>query len=130
MLAFFQKALTLTKWKIPGMLLLLILLLIFYYSILNFKIPKIWYSSELFSPLYFAASKFLPSLGHSLIITLLVFFFVYTAYKTLSVSFPINEKTNFKQIFLKVFLLLLIISDFLFLHYLFRNIIINSRISL
>ncbi|MEZ5198250.1 MAG: HAMP domain-containing sensor histidine kinase [Bacteroidales bacterium] len=104
--------------------LLLIRFLIFY-----FKIPAIVYSSKLFSPLLFANSNLIPSLGDLLINSVML----------LSISFVVFQNFNFHRlIFSKsqtvkyvssVGVLLIIFFVFIGLSVLLKSIVINSSVS-
>lgn len=101
---------------------------IIYLAFLGSGKPLTVYQTGLFSPYRFSAGKFIPSLGHLLIlgIFLSVFFFVFLRY------FPLKthskEKAFRKQI--NLFLLLLPASlMFLLWHSLFGYMILNSNIN-
>lgn len=94
-------------------------------SLLYFRIPAMLYGSELFSPLNFAYSSFLPSLGDFFtdsLLAALVFFLVYLSLKKINIG-PDDKKrgSNVKS----VFMVLIAVFFFYFCCYLL-NILINN----
>ena len=106
--------------------LIILRLLVFY-----FEIPRILFESDLFSPVYYAGSKFLPSLGHFLIDTLLLLIIAYII--CIHIKFPQKEspeKNYFLSNFLIILILLLVFVLYKGLIFLLDSLIINSSIAL
>ena len=98
--------------------------------IIYFEIPKILFESDLFSPVYYASSPILPSLGHLLIDTILILIISYVFKTHLIINKGIIRYNNIlKNIFIAgIFILLLIV--FKGLIFIFSTIIVHSSISL
>ena len=103
---------------------IIILRLIFVYL----KIPNILFESDFFSPIYYASSNFLPSLGNLLIDAILLFIISYVINTHLNLSKSIIRlKLVAKQLaIIVIFILVFLLFEGLL--YLFRSIIINSSI--
>lgn len=97
---------------------------IFFY----FMIPENIYATDFFGPLFYASSGFLPSLGDLLINTILFFVIAVFIYKKAP-----YETANLRKKWMKIFLLLVIISflalSFMFIVSLIQSIILDSTIS-
>ncbi len=112
--------------KYPFLILLFVLDVFLARAVLvYFKIPEVLYSSELFSPLSFAYSSFLPSLGDFFTDSLLaaiVFFLVHSSLMKFGQG-PVKQRP---VIFIKSLLLLCITVSFFYLCCFLLNILINN----
>ena len=106
----------------------LFLLIVFRALLFYFKLPSDLYSLELFSPIYFASSELLPSLGDLLLNTILFFVISVIILKTTIIN---NQKSIGKQLSIYLSFLLLFLSGLLFCFVidLLQSIIIDSTIS-
>jgi len=98
--------------------------------IVYFKIPDVLFESDLFSPVYYAASKFLPSLGHLLIDTIILLTISFVFSTKLILNKGVQKNNVAAKNFTVIALLLLVFILFKGLIFMFRGIIINSSISL
>jgi len=117
--------------KYPGFILLFILnILIIRTLLIYFRIPTSLYISELFSPVNFAYSSFLPSLGDFFTDALISVLVCY-------LSFRLLQKTGFKtfskpffRLTAQVFLTFIAVFFYYFVCYLLNILINNSSFSL
>ncbi len=94
-----------------------------------FHVPGAFYQSELFDPVYFAASNVFPNLGDVLLFSII---FVYSAYLIfIYVSLPsrFTASRSNSYIFLGI-LVVLLLTVYSFIQLLFHNLIYNSSITL
>jgi len=110
-------------------LIITLIIISFYYIAQYFRFPDIIFDLELFSPLKFAHSSYLPSLGNLFIIAVLGFFIIYNFY--LEVLFNKTQLKKYKLFRYSIFLITGIISMFLFYAntFIFRSLILDSSIS-
>lgn len=107
---------------------LIVRLFLLYWIHLLFKIPKIFYQTEIFSPDNFAFSYWLPSLGDYLILSVFFFFMVLNFYYDFNVKY-ISNKPDFP---VKLLLILILFGTgivFMLTDYLIKILITNSNIS-
>ena len=105
-----------------------ILILVNFFLVL-FRIPKVFYTSELFSPYYFANSQFLGSLGNFFITSVFILFFISIFSREFVLSDRFSEKSRLVRFIFVVFAFLFAALHFSLTHYLFRNVLLNSSIS-
>ncbi len=114
-----------------------ILLLVFVIDVIilrsvqfHFQFPGFLYDSDLFSPVYFASSEILPSLGDLLINTLLAFQLSYFIYRNLSV----NTLNSSRPAWLNILFIIILISSisglFEVVTLVLRGLVLNSSIPL
>jgi len=91
--------------------------------------PEFFYKSKLFSPIYFASSTYLPSLGYLFLDTLFLLF----AFISLKKAYSVFIKPKFIVTWLRKLIILLLeivqFSIFCLLLYVIKNIVFNSSIS-
>lgn len=92
------------------------------------QIPQLIFQSRLFSPLYYASSAFLPSLGDLLLDVIVILFISYFFYKHFEIK--IKLKRLISRYLLSVILFTFIIGLFYGLIYLFSSLVLNSTIIL
>lgn len=95
----------------------------------EFQIPKAFYSLELFSPMHFAASEFLPTLGDLLLFSVFFLVITYTFYQHFQINPKCNDKPLLKKVFAGVYLFLTIVIFVLF-QQIFRDLIYHSSLTL
>ncbi len=105
-----------------------LIFLLFYSLILITGKPEVFYRTELFSIYRFTLNEIIPSLGHLLIISILISVFSYVFYKYLPLNRSSEEKSGTDNILL---ILLLIPAALLFLgyHAIFSRLIFTSNIN-
>ena len=95
----------------------------------GYHFPQIFYQSKLFSPIYYASSKWLPSLGDLLLNTMVLILVIWFMKKAIQ----LYPKTILKNRWIKssVAFVLMLVQFFTFsaLIYLIRSIVFNSSIS-
>jgi two-component system nitrogen regulation sensor histidine kinase NtrY len=116
------------KWVF--ILTFLIDLIILRIVLVYFRIPRILFESELFSPLNYASSTMLASLGHLMIDTILLLMFAYVVNSSLKPEINISRvKPVFRSV-LTIIIFLLIVLLYKGLISVFSSIIIHSSIPL
>ncbi|NJK84989.1 MAG: hypothetical protein HC906_02435 [Bacteroidales bacterium] len=93
------------------------------------RFPESLYQLELFSPLQFANSDLLPSLGDLLLNTIVITYLIiqFNAHFTFPEQNKGRRNNGFN--FMHLFSMLVLCSYFLYTHHIFKSIIINSSIS-
>jgi len=125
----FYKNFPIFKYR-PNLFLLVFAvdLVIIRFLIFYFKIPHILYQSKIFSPVYYATSDFLPSIGDLLINTLILISFAYAFF----VHFRIGAFGTWKKP-IKIALAVILISSVIMLYQvlvsILRGLIFNSNVS-
>ncbi len=107
---------------------LAIVLFLVYWLHLIFKIPKVFFLLDFFSPSVFAFSSWLPSLGDYFLLSLFFLFWIYHFGKYLDFEKIVRESFLTRKNILKL-LLLFAGSIFLLVHFYIRELIFNSTIS-
>ena len=131
-LLFFSKCLALLPGQREKRIALLglgVLLILVNFSLVLFRIPKVFYTSELFSPYYFANSRFLGSLGNFFITSVFILFFFSIFSREFTLSDRFSEKPRWVQFIFIFSAFLFAALHFSITHYLFRNVLLNSSIS-
>lgn len=105
-------------------------IIILRFIIVYFEIPNILFESDLFSPAYFAGAKYLPSLGHLFIDTILLVTISYVVCLHLKFSLEKLKNRLLEANILIVLVFFIILLLFKGLIFLFSSLIINSNISL
>jgi len=95
-----------------------------------FEIPKILFESDLFSPVYYASSPVLPSLGHLLLDAILLLIISYAISSQLIINKGIIKYSSFKKNIAIAGIFLLVLLIFKGLIVVFSTIIVHSSISL
>jgi signal transduction histidine kinase len=93
------------------------------------QFPRAFYALDLFSPMHFAASELLPTLGDLFLLTIFFLIFTYTFYRHFQISDRYTNRPLVMKIFAAVYLLFTI-GTFLFIQQLFRNLIYHSSLTL
>jgi len=101
-------------------------LLLVRYLMINFSIPNIFHSLELFYPALYAASDFFPSLGDFLLNFLSLFSFIFILSKKMIFRRNKSQKLNY---IILVFLLFAMYAFYLFELWWFRSLILDSSMS-
>ena len=96
-----------------------IVLIILRFILTYFRIPHSFFSSAIFSPMLYASSTMLPSLGHMLMDSVIILLIVVLVFKSQVSSF------KFLFLFISVFILF---GAFVGFEYVFRSLIFNSNI--
>ena len=107
---------------IPRMTLLFVILIAIYSLHVYFRIPKAWYLLELFSPVSYAYSTYLSSLGDLFILVILFFFWCYTLSRELILMSNLSIRRFIALYVLMAFLYMLVNEIIL-------NLIRNSNFS-
>ena len=94
-----------------------------------FRFPAFLYDSELFSPLWYASSELLPSLGDLLLNTLLAFQLSYMVFKNAS-TIRLNRINPLIKLFLAFGLLALIAGLYELMNFILSGLVLNSSIPL
>jgi hypothetical protein len=125
------KQLLSTKNKLSAliMLLLAVVLVGIRFVMFFYKIPDILYQSKLFSPIYYASSVWLPSLGDLLLHTIFMVLFILLIKKSVSIYFPKFKIYNWIKIIIGSFFLLIQFFSYRILVLLIKSIVLNSSIS-
>ncbi len=105
------------------------LLVLLNFSLVIFRVPTVVFSSELFSPYYFANSQLLGSLGNFFITSVFILFFFAVFSREFSLSDRFSEKIRLVRFIFILFAFLLAAIQFSVTHYLFQNVLLNSSIS-
>ena len=100
-------------------------ILIFY-----FNFPSVLYDSKLFSPYYYAASEYLPSLGDLLINVCIFLFFSYVFFTKVKIGKQLINASNLIKSIMSVIVLFTIITLFYFYVILCKSIVIDSSIQM
>jgi len=105
-----------------------IALFIIYWLHLIFKIPKVFFHLDFFSPSVFALSYWLPSLGDFFLLSVFFLFWIFNFGKSIDIE-KIQQDTRLPA--KKIIVLFFIIAGSLYLlvHYYIRELIFNSTIS-
>lgn len=123
-----------TKYKIIVFLLSFVFLLFLRLITFYFKIPFSIYNSEIFSPIFYASSTLLPSLGDlflNIILALFIYIFLVNNYNIYKPYFAkIFHFHLLVRLFISIVIMLLTLIVFMIAHYIFKSLIINSSISL
>ena len=92
-------------------------------------LPDCLFNLRLFSPQYFAASDFLPSLGDLLVITVFSWVIVYVFCREISVGHVVKQWKKLPQALSTVFFMLVLTGLFFIINRLFQDLVLNSNIS-
>ncbi|MGV8091784.1 MAG: ATP-binding protein [Mangrovibacterium sp.] len=126
LLLFFIRSFFKSKYRHkPFILRILVLGLVLsglYWLHIQFKIPKVCYAFDLFSPSLYAFSFMLPSLGDMLLITIFIFFWSFHLAEEF--TFPVKKQNNE---LVPVFFL--VCMFYLFINVLIQNLVRNSSFS-
>ncbi len=114
------------NWLIIGFGLLFILLRLFQTFI---RVPTSLYQLDLFSPVLFANSEFLPSLGDLLLNTILITFIVIKLNRDFFVHERFFSPKLSSKNALPVFCVIIIVGYFIYIYHIFDSLIVNSGIS-
>lgn len=95
-----------------------------------FRIPEALYAADLFSPLYFASSKYLPSLGDFFLNATATVLVLYFFYKTFSDSIRVHRSTVLIDRALSAFSITISVLAFYVCCYLIDTLMVNSSFSL
>lgn len=98
------------------------------FAMIRLQVPEVLYNSDLFSPGHFATNRALPSLGDLLLSSVFIFFIIYLIHNDIAIS-PSRNKIRVSSFFLFNSYLILLIAVFLYLHFLFTSLVMNSDIS-
>ncbi|HLO58051.1 MAG TPA: ATP-binding protein [Bacteroidales bacterium] len=113
--------------------MLILLLPVFFAAIrwiqYRYHLPADLYDLELFSPIPFGQSDFLPSLGEMFINTILILFVVVEFYLTYRISEKIHLGRYLRGVITISLMILFLSGFFIFSHYIISNLILNSTIS-
>lgn len=132
MLLFFSKCLAMfheQRKKRIALLGLGVLLVLINFSLVLFRVPRVVFTSELFSPYYFANSQWLGSLGNFFITSVFILFFFAIFSREFSLSDRFGEKSRLVRFLFLFVAFLLAAIHFSITHYLFQNVLLNSSIS-
>ncbi len=113
------------NWAITGMGLLFLL---FRFSQTIFRIPLALYHIELFSPVYFANSELLPSLGDLLLNTIIIFFLIIAFHRDFYIRVK-TSATRTRTSTLQIICMIFFVGFILYVYYIFKSLIDNSSIS-
>lgn len=129
LLFFFQRIVIDRKW--PFLVLFVIFIALRYFMTV-YRSPVWLYKLPVFSPMLYAQSDWLPSLGDLFINSILIYFFAYNFFVPVNAD-KIEKLKNWKRILLGVvysfFSLALIIVAFYYLQNMLRSIIFDSSLS-
>lgn len=114
------------NWALAGFALLFFAIR-FIQTFLRF--PEALYQTDLFSPLQFANSDFLPSLGDLLLNTIILTFFIIKFNTDFYLSPPKKIGQKSVNISIHIFCIIIIGSYYLYSYHIFKSLIINSSIS-
>ncbi|UCG26998.1 MAG: GHKL domain-containing protein [Bacteroidales bacterium] len=115
------------KW---ALLILAVILCVMNYILVTLRIPASVYSTELLSPYYFANSYLLGSIGEFFITSLFIFFFITMFSREYSFREILNERPFVFRFLATLIVFLFGAFCFAVSHYLFRNVLMNSSISM
>ncbi len=111
-----------------SLLISVILLAIVRFMMIQYKIPLVFYESELFNPQVFASSAINPSLGDLLINSFSIFLLIYWLYR--KIQLPVTVKlSSFWQNVILVFSGILIYAAVYAVHYMSVSLVVNSNIT-
>lgn len=96
---------------------------------LHFQIPAAFYKLELFSPIHFAASEMLPTLGDLLLLSIFLLVFIFTFYQYFQFGKRIADKLIIKKTVAAIYLVVSI-GFFILIQQLFRKLIYHSSLTL
>jgi len=105
-------------------------ILILRFIILYFGIPHVIYQSQLFSPLFYASSSLLPSLGEFLIDSLFALFLAAIFYKYFRIKRPLINIKNWLNYLLLPLIYFIASLLFYWMITLLNSLVLNSNISL
>ena len=111
-----------------GILLCFITFAALYVVILILKWPAVLYRTGLFSPYNFSLNSVIPSLGHLLLISILVAVFSYVFYKYLNIK-ELRKKEPVQNFIILSFLLILGALFLILFHILFSQLVLDSNIN-
>ena len=114
------------KW---GILLAIFVLTVLRWLMLRYQFPNAFYSMELFSPINFAASNFLPSLGDFFINSIIFLFIIYLFYYQYHIEPNKRLKQKVSLFMYGAVYLAMVTIYFEFISYLFKSLMLNSDIS-
>ena len=103
-------------------------LFVVYWLHLLFVVPKVFFHLKFFGPDYFAMNYWLPSLGDFFLLSMFFLFWIYN----FSIDLRIKELRDNSQLPVRVVIALLLFfasSLFVFVHYLIKELVLNSTIS-
>lgn len=118
------------KTNLRVFLLFVLNIIIIRFLLFYFKIPGVLYTSDLFSPLYFASSRYLPSLGDLLanvVTCVLLLYFFYKTQESKKASESSNSLVNWS---LSALFITLSVLSFYLCCYLIDTLIVNSSFRL
>lgn len=121
----FLKSYTLLKFLIYFLFILIIRTLLFY-----FEFPALLYDSKLFSPYYYAASEFLPSLGDLLINSSIFLHLSYLFFTKIKLEALLKRPNLPKKYILSIFSFFLIIVLFYYYVIICKSVIYDSSIQM
>ncbi len=98
--------------------------------IFYFNFPSLLYDSKLFSPYYYAASEYLPSLGDLLINVCIFLFFSYVFFTKVKIGKHLYNASNIVKSIISVTVLFTIITLFYYYVILCKSIVIDSSIQM
>jgi two-component system, NtrC family, nitrogen regulation sensor histidine kinase NtrY len=107
---------------------LAVALFIVYWLHLMFKIPKVFYELQFFSPEDFALNNWLPSLGDYFLLSLFFSFWMYNFTDKLNLD-EIHENSEIPRSLIVILLLLFAGSTYLLVNFYIEELISNSTIS-
>jgi signal transduction histidine kinase len=116
------------KHKKIYLLLFILILVLFRYALYILQFPKILYSSNIFSPYYYAYSNLIPSIGDLFTNVLFVLFFAVTVYKYTQKDFRI--KNEYVRFIVASFVLSIPIVLFEIVNFVMESLVIDSRIQM
>ncbi len=117
------------KWRYLILIGFIIDLLILRFLVFFFEIPAILYASKLFSPVLFANSMLIPSLGDFLVNAVVLFAISFAIHKSINIRKLNFVYGNTKNLLLFSFLMIILFLLFLGTTYLLDSLIIDSNIS-
>jgi two-component system nitrogen regulation sensor histidine kinase NtrY len=127
-LLFFSKCLAMLpgqREKRIAILGLGVLLILINFSLVLFRVPAVVFTSELFSPYYFANSRLLGSLGNFFITSVFILFFIIVFSREFSVSGRFSDKPRLARFIFILLAFLLAAIHFSITHYLFQKVLLN-----
>ncbi|MCD4683197.1 MAG: HAMP domain-containing histidine kinase [Bacteroidales bacterium] len=127
--AYIQLDLKLYKKRYLLLFAFIIDVLLIRIGIFYFEIPRLIYSSKLFSPEVLAYSTIIPSLGDLLINCIILLSVSFVIYKSLNINTFLLKKAFRKKYIVSAGLISVIFIFYISMAHLFQNIIVNSSIS-
>jgi two-component system, NtrC family, nitrogen regulation sensor histidine kinase NtrY len=109
-------------------LVLTIFLFVLRICMIYWQFPTSVYALELFHPKYFATSDLLPSLGDLILNSIILFYLIFHFYQFISIETPAKSSSKLTYLYLVISLILLILFS-TYPEFVFRHLILDSRIS-